>query len=304
MVSPYLLNMNPLHTYATMESNTVSLTVTDDDGGVGTDTLMVTVNNVEPVIDKIAFPIDPCKVNTPVAVSSTFTDAGILDTHTAVWDWGDGTTSAGIVTETNGAGTVTGDHTYTSTGIYRVVLTVTDDDGGIASKTSENYVVVYDSAGGFVTGGGWINSPVGAYVPDSTMSGKAAFEFASTYTKKATIPTGITMFQLKMSKVGNGPKSTKTTNLNFKSTSYDWLVVSGNQAKCKGTGTINGKGNYDFMISIVDGKNKKNDIDKFRIKIWDKASGAIVYDNEIGALEDVEPSTAIGGGSIVVHKVK
>lgn len=300
--TPISHEQNPLHIYAENGEYTVTLTVTDDDGGVGTDTLAVIVNNVNPVIDAIVVPIDPCKMNTPVATSSTFTDGGILDTHTAVWDFGDGSTLAGFVTETNGAGTVTGEHTYTSTGIYRVALTVTDDDGGSATMTSD-YAVVYNPDGGFVTGGRWIDSPEGAYVQDSTLTGKATFEFASTYTKKATKPTGITMFQLKMPKSGNG-KSIKTTNLNFKSTSYDWLVVSGNQAKCKGTGTINGKGNYDFMISIVDGKNNRNDIDKFRIKIWDKASGEIVYDNQIGASEDAEPTTVIGGGSIVIHKEK
>ena len=44
-------------------------------------------------------------------------------------------------------------------------------------------------------------------------------------------------------------------------------------------------------------------MDKFRIKIWDKNNGdAIVYDNEIGGLDDADPTTVIGGGSIVIHR--
>ena len=43
--------------------------------------------------------------------------------------------------------------------------------------------------------------------------------------------------------------------------------------------------------------------DKFRIKIWDKLNGdAIVYDNNIGAADDAEPTTALTQGSIKIHK--
>ncbi len=43
-------------------------------------------------------------------------------------------------------------------------------------------------------------------------------------------------------------------------------------------------------------------LDKFRIKIWDKATGNIVYDNLMGATDEADPTTVIGGGSIVIHK--
>jgi hypothetical protein len=42
--------------------------------------------------------------------------------------------------------------------------------------------------------------------------------------------------------------------------------------------------------------------DQSRIKIWDKVSGATVYDNQLGATDDADPSTVIGAGSIVIHK--
>lgn len=112
--------------------------------------------------------------------------------------------------------------------------------------------------------------------------------------KGETLPSITTVFSLK----------SKTVNMNFMSTAYDWIVIDGACAKYKGSGTINGAGNYGFMVSVVDGAIVGDDIDKLRIKIWDKSSGQVVYDNEMGASEDAEPSTVIGGGSIVIHKTK
>lgn len=42
--------------------------------------------------------------------------------------------------------------------------------------------------------------------------------------------------------------------------------------------------------------------DKFRIKIWDKATGQVVYDNQMNAGDDADPTTVIGGRSIIIHK--
>jgi len=85
--------------------------------------------------------------------------------------------------------------------------------------------------------------------------------------------------------------------LNFKSTSYDWLVIAGTKAQYKGAGTINGAGNYGFMLTAIDGTP-----DKFRIKIWDKVTAEVIYDNQLGASDNATPTTAIQGGSIVIHK--
>ena len=61
---------------------------------------------------------------------------------------------------------------------------------------------------------------------------------------------------------------------------------------------------YGFMLSAIDEKlTSSTDIDLFRIKIWDKDNGdTIVYDNKMGADEDADPTTEIGGGNIVIHK--
>ena len=96
--------------------------------------------------------------------------------------------------------------------------------------------------------------------------------------------------------------------MNFRSTEYQWLVVAGAKAKFKGDGTINGEGDYGFMLSAIDGDLKDDDIDRFRIKIWEKATDdeddVVVYDNQMGDEDDADADTAIGGGSIVIHEDK
>ncbi|HKA52592.1 MAG TPA: hypothetical protein VKJ47_02920 [Candidatus Binatia bacterium] len=75
------------------------------------------------------------------------------------------------------------------------------------------------------------------------------------------------------------------------------------KAQYKGAGTINGSGNYGFMLTANDGQvNGGGGVDKFRIKIWDGATGAIVYDNQMGDADTAGATTAIAGGSIVIQK--
>ena len=90
----------------------------------------------------------------------------------------------------------------------------------------------------------------------------------------------------------------KTANLDFQSDSYDWLVVAGAKAQFKGSGSINGSGDYGFMVVGKDADlTPSTAVDLFRIKIWDKTQGdVIVYDNQLGAGDEADPITAIGGG--------
>lgn len=72
-----------------------------------------------------------------VSIAATFDDLGLRDTHTATINWGDGTVTDGRVVEPTAAadGAVKGRHTYTKAGRYTVIVTVTDDDGGVHSDT-------------------------------------------------------------------------------------------------------------------------------------------------------------------------
>ncbi len=104
--------------------------------------------------------------------------------------------------------------------------------------------------------------------------------------------------------VGQTEFQFKADNMNFHSSSYEWLVVAGARAQFKGVGTINGEGNYGFMLTAIDEKlTPSTVVDLFRIKIWDKNNGdAVVYDNEMGDNDGDDPATEIGAGNIVIHK--
>jgi PKD repeat protein len=253
----------------------------------------ITINNAAPVLGAISIPVAVVPINTSVSASASFTDAGSQDTHTGVWNWDDGSTSAGTIIESGGNGTVSGTHIYTQAGVYTVTLTVQDNGMAVSNVSSYQYVVVYDPSSGFVTGGGWITSPAGAMPANPTATGKAEFGFQAKYRRGATVPGGNTEFQF------------QAGQFHFNSTSYQWLVISGPMAQFKGQGVVEGSTHrYGFLLTVIDGQVRGGGgVDKFRLKVWDMDNGnVIVYDNQLGAADTSSPSTVIGGGSIVVHR--
>jgi hypothetical protein len=146
-------------------------------------------------------------------------------------------------------------------------MTVTDKDGGVSNTVTYENVVVYDADAGFVTAGGWFTSPDDGY--------KAKFEINAKYHKGSIVPEGKTKLNL-------------TDTLLFNSIRYDWLVVAGNTAMLKGTGTINDEEEYLFMVMMVDASP-----DTIQIKIWD-ADGVVCYDTLTGIV--------LGGGNISIKK--
>jgi large repetitive protein len=277
---------------------TATLTATDEHGASGNDSTTVTVANAGPAVD-ISSPNEetaPVAINTAVNLASTFTDAGVNDTHappagSCQINWGDGSTTPGAVTETpqSGSGSCTGTHPYAAAGVYTITVTVTDDDGGSGSDTAQ--IVVYDPNAGFVTGGGWIPVQAGSYTADPSAAGKGTFGFVSKYKKGTSTPEGQTEFNFQVA------------GFKFHSEAYKWLVVSGHKAQYTGTGRVNGVSGYDFRLTAYDGQiSGGGGVDKFRLKITN--DGVTVFDNRIAAPEHIEAADpqAIGGGSIVIHK--
>ena len=132
----------------------------------------------------------------------------------------------------------------------------------------------------------------GAYVAEPSLTGSANFGFVAKYKKGQTVPEGNTEFQF------------QAGGLNFHSESFDWLITAGPKAMFKGEGTINGEGLYGFQVSVIDANlTPSTDVDKFRIKIWDKDSGYFLKycDGWDGWLEEKKP---VEKGCIGAYKIK
>ncbi len=126
-------SLSATHVYADNGAYTVTITVTDSESSaVGSDSLSVNVNNVAPSVtvdpDFIVYEGDSVEL-----LSTSYTDPGSADTHTADVDWNDGTTDQFPVDD----GTVSLSHIYTDYGSYTVTIQVTDDDSGIGTETME-----------------------------------------------------------------------------------------------------------------------------------------------------------------------
>jgi glucose/arabinose dehydrogenase len=110
-------------------SNTYVIDVTlTDDMDVGTTDTSVTVNNVAPTatIGGAAGPVDE---GSPVTLDSTVVDPGSLDTHTFDWQ----VLKDGAPYAVGALATL--DFTPDDDGTYTVILSVTDDDGGVGSDS-------------------------------------------------------------------------------------------------------------------------------------------------------------------------
>ena len=163
-------------------------------------------------------------------------------------------------------------------GIYHVEATVGSAPGAYyyaspPTPVISTIAVVYDTST-FVTGGGWVLTTTDS---KGLVAGKKAnFGFNAKYKAGTAIPTGSVEF------------TAKESNVSFKATGFDWLVIAGGRAELQGTGTINAIGAYTFRLIAVDGSP-----DTFEIRIW---NGSGSFD-----LPLYRVAASPGGGNIVVH---
>jgi hypothetical protein len=271
---------------------TITVTCTDPAGNATVKTTTVVVaHNISGPMSGASF-----KINTPVNFTGTFWDvAG--NRHAAQWLFDGGLTTSGTVVEPNGltSGTVRGTYTFTTAGVYKVTMKVTDNTGVASSVTTagdlEAIVVIYDPNGGYTIGGGWVSAAPGSYPANPGLTGKLGFGFNSKYTNAAN-PKGETQIKFALG------------NLDFNALNYDYLAISGARAQFKGFGKVNGDAGYSFILTVIDGQaTGGGGVDKLRIKIWNKSSGAIVFDTQMGASDAAEPTTPVGtGSSIIIQK--
>lgn len=88
---------------------------------------------VEAGPDQTVFDGDTVSLN-----PATFIDPAILETHTAIINWGDGPVQPGTIVEANGSGSVSASHTYAGEGTFTVTVTVRDAAG---NTDSDSFIV-------------------------------------------------------------------------------------------------------------------------------------------------------------------
>jgi hypothetical protein len=173
-------------TITCLDNTVVTVKLSADDGvsPVATASGTVTVLNAEPEVT-ITTPADGTHVRlvgaaVPVALTSSFTDAGELDTHACSIDWGDGNVSAvGAV-----VGSCNATHDYTTIGAFEIEVTITDKDGGVGSASvtvhveanqapdvAANSATVSVNEGQTATMGGTLSDPEGDSVQLSASIG-------------------------------------------------------------------------------------------------------------------------------------
>jgi hypothetical protein len=275
------------------DDGTYTLTLTGDDGVNAPVSVnaTLTVANVAPTVVSTS-PVSGSfyLVGTTVPVTGLLTDPGSNDVLTCAFDF-DGGGPAVVAPAPGGVCSVL--NTFGAAGVYTVTVTGADDDGGVSAPSSL-LIVIYDPDAGFVTGGGTIDSPPGAYPADPTLAGRANLSVNAKYKKGADAPMGQTQFNFHGS------------DFVFHAGDYQWLVVTGAKAQYRGTGTLNGVGSYGFLLTVTDGKAPGGGgIDRFRLKVWNQSAGdEVVYDNAPGASEDIDIANPqpTRSGSIKIHK--
>jgi probable HAF family extracellular repeat protein len=213
------------------------------------------VSNLRPLVGPIKI---TGNLHAPAALTFTafFTDVDPHDRHTATWDFGDGTTQAGTVTEKDGSGSVTGQHTYQNEGEFTITLKITDSRG---KSTTVRLGIDVLPAGPCTCGRGTFSSPQGASSIATTQPALATFAFSS--------------------HPGKGSVHFDTGGLHLRSTQATPQGRDG-QVKYQGSGTLNGASGYQFLLTAT---KSPDGTDRVGMRIWhrDPQSGANVvdYDN-------------------------
>lgn len=83
-------------------------------------------------------------------------------------------------------------------------------------------------------------------------------------------------------------------NLDFRALGYESKVLAGARTHFRGSGTVNNQPGYKYLLTVLDGQAPNGGgVDKFRLKIWNDKTGEVFFDNQTGASDDADPTTAV-----------
>jgi hypothetical protein len=269
---------------------TITITATDACGNSSTATATVIVaHNITAPVSGNSF-----KVGSTVNFSGTFWDKP-GNKHTGKWLIDGSALATATITEPvgNQNGRSTGSYKFNTPGVYKLQMNITDQTGATSYANTngdlEAIVVIYDPNGGYTYGGGWYQSQAGAVVSNPASTGKASYGFTVNYYKNATNPKGESQFEFKVG------------TFEFNALNFDYLSIQGARAQFRGTGKITGgQSGVAFIMTVIDGELDGTGIDKVRMKIFNKTTNAVYYDNQPGASDAASPVVPVGTNSTVV----
>ena len=259
---------NPTHTYLTSGTFTVTLTVTDNDGGSSSCTTTAEIGEApnEPPVCDANGPYTGT-VGQPVSFdgSGSSDPDGTVDSY--VWDFGDGSTDTGSNPT----------HTYLTSGTFTVTLTVTDNDGASSTCTTTaeigeapNEPPVCDANGPY---NGTVNVPVtfdgsGSSDPDGTVD-SYVWDFGDGSTDTGVNPTHTYVapgnFTVTLTVTDNdGASSTCTTTANITAEPNEPPICDANGPY---TGTVGQPVSFDGSGS----NDPDGTIDSY---VWDFGDGS------------------------------
>lgn len=233
--------------------------------GTNTGTLVLLVPRAvyhqPPVAGAVTF-TGPARANALLSFAAGFTDVDVGDTHKALWTWGDGSKTVGTVSEKNGTGSVSGQHAYRAPGIYTVRLTMTDSSG--KSSTVERRVVIC-GAQAAISGDGTFAASVFAANPGTRRASVGSFAFLS-----------------EGPGAGKGQVEINVGALALRSSRVDAVTVEGPRIRYSGHGTVNGRGNHRFVLTVTRSA-KTGGKDRIHVRITHTEPGTnaevVDYDN-------------------------
>jgi hypothetical protein len=174
---------------------------------------------------------------------------------------------------------------FSQPNIYRLCVRGTDVPGNAGAENCLP-LPVYDPNAGFTLGAGTILSAPGSDLLNPTAAGQIIFGFASAYLPAATVPSGDLTLQF------------RAGSLNFQSTSFAWLVVTGEpRARFKGTGKINGTYTCQFQLDAWDKSFSASRRDALGLEIF-SCNGAA---GPGGRRYLINP-TPLSSGAIFIHR--
>jgi hypothetical protein len=179
--------------------------------------------------------------------------------------------------------------------LYTITTTCTDASNNSVSKTSTVFVPPNQK-------GTWVVAPTSntianvltpqtpgaSYAPSQLAMAFVNFDFSSqpTKAKSASKAENLVNFIL--------------GDLEFNALNYDYRELSGARTQFKGAGKVNNEAGFKYLLTVIDGQAPQGGgVDKFRLKIWNEKTGAVIFDNQSGAADDAEPTTAIGAGESI-----